>query len=60
MNFVKIIGVILILVGVIAIYDARIIVNKLFSFGDKNEGTIGLKISGFILTIIGCLMILIK
>ena len=42
--------------GVKFIYDARPIVKKYFSFGDKNEATLGLKILGFLLLIIGSLM----
>lgn len=51
------ISLILILVGVILIYDARIITKKFFGFGDQNEGSAGLKILGFILCIIGSLII---
>lgn len=39
--------------GVKFIYDARPIVKKYFSFGDKNEATLGLKLFGFLLIIIG-------
>lgn len=48
-----VVGIILALIGTIMIFDARIITKKLFSFGDQNEGVLGLKIVGFILTIIG-------
>lgn len=48
----KLIGAIIIFLGVIMIYDARLITKKFFSFGDKNEATLGLKMLG---TIIGCL-----
>lgn len=50
---VKIFALLIILFGVILIYDARIIIKKFFSFGDQNEGSSGLKIWGFILTLIG-------
>lgn len=50
---VKIFALLIILVGVILIYDARILTKKFFSFGDQNEGSLGLKIWGFILTIVG-------
>lgn len=39
--------------GVKFIYDARPIVKKYFSFGDKNEAAMGLKILGLILMILG-------
>ncbi|MCI8397212.1 MAG: hypothetical protein HFJ52_06255 [Clostridia bacterium] len=43
--------------GVILIYDARSITKKMFGFGDQNEATAGLKIVGFIMSIIGSLLI---
>ncbi len=51
------IGVVIALVGVIMVFDARRLTEKLFSFGDQNEGTAGMKIVGFILAIIGALLI---
>lgn len=51
--FLLLIGMISLLCGVKFIYDARPIVKKYFSFGDKNEATVGLKILGFLLSIIG-------
>lgn len=50
---IKGIGLLLVLVGVIMIYDARIITKKLFSFGDQNEGSLGMKIAGLIILLIG-------
>lgn len=54
---IKLIGLIFVLVGVILIYDARIITKRFFGFGDQNEGSNGLKIIGFILAIVGGLII---
>ena len=54
---VKLIGVIIILVGVIMIYDARILTKKFFGFGDQNEASNGLKILGFVIAIVGGLII---
>ena len=48
----KIILLLIILTGVIFIYDARILTKKFFSFGDQNEGSSGLKFLGFVLVII--------
>ena len=53
---IKLIALIILLVGVILIYDARIITKRFFGFGDQNEATSGLKILGFIITIIGGLI----
>ena len=55
---VKIIALLIILVGVILIYDARPITKKFFGFGDQNEGALGLKIFGFIFVIVGCVLLL--
>ena len=55
---VKLICIIIILCGIILIYDARTISKKFFGFGDQNEGSSGLKIIGFILCIISGLIIL--
>ena len=51
------IGVVVAVVGVIMVFDARRLTEKLFSFGDQNEGTAGMKIVGFILAMIGALLI---
>ncbi len=51
------IGVVVALVGVIMVFDARRLTEKLFSFGDQNEGTAGMKIMGFVLAMIGALLI---
>jgi len=53
---IKIIGLILVLAGVIFIFDARNLGKKWFSFGDRNEAAKTLKIIGFIIGIIGGLI----
>lgn len=50
---IRIILLLLILSGIILIYDARILTKKFFGFGDQNEGSAGLKILGFIIAILG-------
>ncbi len=35
----RLIGVIIVLLGIILIYDARIITKRFFSFGDQNDAT---------------------
>lgn len=52
-----IIGTLVALAGTIMIFDARILTKKLFSFGDQNDATSGLKILGFFIAIIGALLI---
>lgn len=49
----RLIGVLILLVGVVLVYDARIITKKAFGFGDQNEATSGFKILGAILSIVG-------
>jgi len=50
-------GLVFAMVGVIMVYDARILTKKLFSFGDQNEASLGFKLLGFIIAIIGGLII---
>ncbi len=56
-TIVNLIALIMALVGVVMVYDARIITKKLFGFGDQNQATWGLKILGYIIAIIGALII---
>ena len=53
----KLIGTIILLLGVILIYDARIITKKAFKFGDQNEATSGFKILGVLISVVGGLII---
>lgn len=52
-----IIGILIALIGTIMVFDARSLTKKLFSFGDQNEATSGLKVFGFFMAIIGALLI---
>ena len=45
------------LLGTVMVYDARRITRKLFSFGDQNDASSGLKIIGFIALILGGLIL---
>ena len=56
---INFIALVMCLVGVVMIYDARIITKKLFGFGDQNQAAWGLKILGFIIAISGLLIIYI-
>lgn len=51
------IGILMALLGVVMVYDARLITKKLFGFGDQNQASWGLKILGFIIAIIGALIV---
>lgn len=57
MQIIKLIAALMILIGVILVYDARIITKRFFGFGDQNEASAGLKIIGFIIAIIGGIII---
>lgn len=59
MEIIDLIGTVILMCGVILIYDARPLTKKMFSFSDQNSGVKGMKIVGFVLAIIGGLMILI-
>ncbi len=50
-------GAIVIALGVKMIYDARPIVKEYFSFGSENEAVLGMKILGFLLTILGAVLL---
>ena len=52
-----IIGFIMAAVGVTMLYSARNMTKKWFSFGDQNEGAKWIKIVGFIISMIGVLLI---
>ncbi len=53
----SLISIIIVFLGVILIYDARLITKKFFGFGDQNEGASGLKMIGFLIAIIGGLIL---
>lgn len=55
---IRLIGVIIIGIGVFLIYDARNLAKKRFSFGDQNEGSKTLKIIGFVISIIGGIIVI--
>ena len=52
----KLAGTIIMMIGITLIYDARPITKKMFSFGDQNDGALGLKITGFLISIIGMIL----
>lgn len=56
-TIINLIALIMCLAGVVMVYDARIITKRLFGFGDQNQASWGLKILGFIVAIIGALII---
>ena len=47
----------MILMGIILIYDARIITKRLFGFGDQNEASSGLKILGVMIAMLGAFIV---
>lgn len=53
----NLIGAIIVLIGVILIYDARIIAKKMFNFGNQNDATSGFKILGTVIAVIGAVII---
>ena len=56
--FLDIVGAIFVLIGIVLVYDARPITKKFFSFGDQKDGALGLKMIGFIFTVIGGVLLL--
>ena len=59
MNIVKFIAIIILSIGVMFVFDARPIAKKRFGFGDQNEGAKTIKIAGFIISVIGGLILII-
>lgn len=61
MEIIKVISMLIafliIMIGIIMIYEARKLTKKIFSFNDQNEGSKWFKIGGFILDIIGILIL---
>ena len=53
----KIIGLLIVVLGIIMIFDARYLTKRFFGFGDQNQATLGLKIVGFIIAIVGGLIV---
>ena len=52
-NVLNLIGIIIIALGVVCVYDARNLTKKFFSSSDTNSATKTFKILGFIIFIIG-------
>ena len=50
-------GLVITAFGVVMVYDARILTRRFFGFGDQNEATLGMKMVGFIITIIGAFIV---
>lgn len=59
MELLTVLGIVILMSGTILIYDARQITKKLFSYGKQNEETRALKLIGFILSIVGGLLIML-
>lgn len=55
---IRLLCLIIILLGVILIFDARSITKRFFSFGDQNEGSSGLKILGFIVVMVSGIILM--
>ncbi len=52
-----IIGLFIIILGIIMVFDARYLTKRFFGFGDQNQASLGLKILGFIIAIVGALIV---
>lgn len=53
----EIIGLIIVAIGAIMIFDARYLTKRFFGFGDQNQATLGFKILGFFIAIVGGLIV---
>lgn len=52
-----ILGALVVMGGVVLVYDARSLTSRVFGFGDQNEATLGMKMIGFAISIIGALIV---
>ena len=52
-----IVGLVISMIGTIMVFDARLLTQKFFGFGDQNEATAGFKILGFVVAIVGGLIV---
>lgn len=57
---IKIISLIVIAVGIAMIFDARKISGKWFSYSDKNSSTKLFKIIGFVISLLGGIVIILN
>ncbi len=57
---IQIVALIVIAIGVVMIYDEKKKKKKWFSFGDRNSSVKTLKIIGFIIAIIGSLIVILN
>ena len=57
---ILILGALVTISGVVMVYDARIITSRVFGFGDQNEASLGLKMIGFVIAIIGAVIIMVN
>ena len=53
----RVIGLAILLGGVIMVYDARILTKSWFGFGDQNEASLGFKLLGFFVIILGAFIV---
>lgn len=60
MGIITVIGTVIIMLGIILIYDARHITKKLFSFSDQNVATFGIKVFGFVISVIGGFLVILN
>lgn len=58
MIWIKLIGSVIALVGTIFIFDGRRVVKKYFNYGEENLATAGIKSFGFIIAVIGAIMMI--
>ncbi len=58
MIVLNIIGALVLLVGVLMLFDARALVKKYFNFGEENTATLGMKIVGVMLILVGGIILL--
>lgn len=58
-TILNLIGIIVMAIGAVCVYDARKLTKKFFSSGDENVATRVFKIVGLVVFLIGCALVFI-
>ena len=58
-NILKVIGLLIIAIGIVCVYDARRLTRKFFSTSDINSAVRTLKIVGYIVAILGGVLVIV-
>lgn len=58
-NILKLIGLVIMAVGIVCIYDARKLTKSFFSTSDTNTAARTMKIVGFVVSVVGGILVIV-